>query len=978
MSDVDGLIKVAVRVRPFNKREKARDSKCIIQMKGKITTVVNPEDKDDFKSYTYDHSYWSFDGGKEDANGYLAPQNDKYADQQMVYDDMGASVLKNAWAGYNATLFAYGQTGSGKSWSVIGYGANKGIVPMLCEDLFRGIKEKESEGNTFEVRFSMLEIYNEDVHDLLNPKKGKGGLKVRQHPKKGFYAENLKSALVTSYQEIQDKMEEGTLNRTIASTNMNATSSRAHTIVGINFVQKYKNDAGQETAKQAVINLVDLAGSERVESTGATGKRLKEGAGINQSLSMLGNCISALAKQSQGESARVPYRDSTLTKLLMNALGGNSKTVMIAAISPADINYDETTSTLRYADRAKQIKTKATVNEDPTDKLLRELKAENERLKNAVSTGKVDTDFIDADGDGVDDRDAAKIKKKWEEEMKARMMENEKEMLEMKKSYEEKLANSKQDFTVDPKFKKIEEDKKTKPHMINLNMDPQLSGRIVHILMAGNNTIGNRKGEESKITMVGPGMQETHATISVLKTGKVNLKPYNTDCRILVNGSAIQGETTLCHNDRLVFGSTQIWVFQNPKEKEASKTVFPEITFDYAQEEIASKNGLDMGKGGGDLSLLQEDLLEVMPAVEEANSISEELDKRVKFEIMLVAPQMLGKTLGKPEIHVKMKNLENGTEFVWPKEKFLNRLYMMKEMYNNYEEEDEWDVSEEDDPFQESLDTEVHIGTVQVVLQPLAYNVELKEQLEITNYKASEVGLMNVEIVPCDATGREFTEADDMFVDTPDELLGKDIHFKFRIINCRGLPNRYADMYCSYEMYLDQDETATMKISDTSNPDFNHEKMYSFTPATKQLQKGNCAVHVRGKQQLKIKSVMRKPVCTATEINRSNRNVEVAINIVIHSCNSGTIVVNLREVSFIFYILYMGRLGDQMQQHVDGVRKLIKEAENISKTRVSTSMLKDIMNAPSPDQADMIIRRLADEPDNDFASNKESSVCILL
>ncbi|CAL4258338.1 unnamed protein product, partial [Meganyctiphanes norvegica] len=115
---------VAVRVRPFNKREKARDSKCIIQMKGKITTVVNPEDKDDFKSYTYDHSYWSFDGGKEDANGYLAPQNDKYADQQMVYDDMGASVLKNAWAGYNATLFAYGQTGSGKSWSVIGYGAN--------------------------------------------------------------------------------------------------------------------------------------------------------------------------------------------------------------------------------------------------------------------------------------------------------------------------------------------------------------------------------------------------------------------------------------------------------------------------------------------------------------------------------------------------------------------------------------------------------------------------------------------------------------------------------------------------------------------------------------------------------------------------------------------------------------------------------------------------------------------------------------
>ncbi|XP_045105759.1 kinesin-like protein KIF28P [Portunus trituberculatus] len=261
-------VKVAVWVRPMNKRELGRKAKCVVSMKGNITTVTNPDDSADVKSFTYDYSYWSFDGCKEEPNGYFAKQspNSKYADQNTVYNDLGGGVLANAWAGYNSTLFAYGQTGSGKSWSLIGYGSNKGIVPLFCNDLFNGITQNTEE-KEFEVRFSMLEIYNEVVHDLLNPTKSKKGLKVRQHPKKGFYAEGLKLALVTNYNEIEQKMNEGTVNRTIASTNMNATSSRAHTIVGITVIQKFKNNAGQETAKQAVVNLVDLAGSPKMEVT---------------------------------------------------------------------------------------------------------------------------------------------------------------------------------------------------------------------------------------------------------------------------------------------------------------------------------------------------------------------------------------------------------------------------------------------------------------------------------------------------------------------------------------------------------------------------------------------------------------------------------------------------------------------------------------------------------------------------------------
>ncbi|XP_069953210.1 kinesin-like protein KIF28 [Cherax quadricarinatus] len=956
-------------------------------MQGKVTTLTHPENPSDVKSFTYDYSYWSFDGAKEDAKGYLAKDSPKsrFSDQQTVYDDLGKGVLRNAWNGYNATLFAYGQTGSGKSWSVIGYGANKGIVPLLCNDLFNGITENK-ENKEFEVRFSMLEIYNEVVYDLLNPTKNKKGLKVREHPKKGFYAENLKLALVTNFKEIEQRMEEGTVNRTIASTNMNATSSRAHTIVGITFIQKFKNDAGQETAKQSVINLVDLAGSERVESTGATGSRLKEGAGINLSLSSLGNCIHALAEKSNGRQAKVPYRDSMLTRLLMNALGGNSKTIMIAAISPADINYDETLSTLRFADRAKQIKTKAVVNEDPTEKLLRELRDENERLRKLMQKGKVDVNIIDADGDGIDDRDAEALKKKWEEEMKARMMQNDQEIANMKKSYEEKLKQAKKDFA-DPSIAKKEQDKQTKPHIYNLNVDPMLSGRVVHILNPGVSTVGNRKGEESTITMISPNIQEQHAVITVAKDGKVSIKPFNTDCRVLVNGSAIQGETTLCHNDRLLFGATQMWVFQNPMESKKAKINYNEITYAFAQEEIAAKNGLAVSSNGdADMSKIQEDLLEVMPAVEEANSISEELDKAVKFEILMVAPQVLGKEQGKTEVHVKMKNLANGTEFVWTKEKFLSRLYMMKEMYQKYEDEDEWEKPEEEDPFQESLDTEIHIGTVQVNLQPLAYSVELKEQLEITNYKGADVGMMNLELHPCDVKGKEYTEADDKFVDSPSDLVGTAFNFKLKITSCKGLPNKYSDMYCCYKFYLDKEETKTKLISETSNPEFAHSKIYTFSPATQQLvdylQNGILTIKVMGKQKVRRSAAQRNQGLTTKDMLKTDRHVFSRTANLMNGFQMNGRVVDPQKQSIIVELLLMKKTQARLQQKVDSIRKLVKEAENISRVRVSTSLLKEVLNANTPEQADLSIRKLAADSDRDGiksgSGGSGSSVCVLL
>ncbi|NXS99154.1 KIF1B protein, partial [Jacana jacana] len=378
-------VKVAVRVRPFNSREMSRESKCIIQMSGSTTTILNPKQpKETPKSFSFDYSYWS----------HTTPADINYASQKQVYQDIGEEMLQHAFEGYNVCIFAYGQTGAGKSYTMMGKQEKdqQGIIPQLCEDLFSRINETTNDNMSYSVEVSYMEIYCERVRDLLNPK-NKGNLRVREHPLMGPYVEDLSKLAVTSYNDIQDLMDSGNKARTVAATNMNETSSRSHAVFNIIFTQK-RHDAETDitTEKVSKISLVDLAGSERADSTGAKGTRLKEGANINKSLTTLGKVISALAEMDSGPNKNkkkkktdfIPYRDSVLTWLLRENLGGNSRTAMVAALSPADINYDETLSTLRYADRAKQIRCNAVINEDPNNKLIRELKDEVARLRDLL------------------------------------------------------------------------------------------------------------------------------------------------------------------------------------------------------------------------------------------------------------------------------------------------------------------------------------------------------------------------------------------------------------------------------------------------------------------------------------------------------------------------------------------------------------------------------------------------------------------
>ncbi|KAH8664068.1 kinesin motor domain-containing protein [Xylariales sp. PMI_506] len=374
--DSGGNVRVVVRVRAFLPRELERGAECLISMDpiSQLTTLHVPNDTDpanakarqrkiiEEKSFTFDNSFWSHD--VEDRH---------YADQEDVYNCLGEEFLDHNFEGYHTCIFAYGQTGSGKSYTMMGTPERPGLIPRTCEDLFQRIEaaQNETPNISYHVRASYFEVYNEHVRDLLVPvvpHQAPYYLKIRESPTEGPYVKDLTEVPVRNIGEILRYMKIGDASRTTASTKMNDTSSRSHAVFTIMLKQIHHDmETDETTERSSRIRLVDLAGSERAKSTEATGARLREGSNINKSLTTLGRVIAALADPKHRSGGKrnkdiVPYRDSILTWLLKDSLGGNSKTAMIACIAPSD--YEETLSTLRYADQAKRIRTRAVVNQD--------------------------------------------------------------------------------------------------------------------------------------------------------------------------------------------------------------------------------------------------------------------------------------------------------------------------------------------------------------------------------------------------------------------------------------------------------------------------------------------------------------------------------------------------------------------------------------------------------------------------------------
>ncbi|XP_017311279.2 kinesin-like protein KIF13B [Ictalurus punctatus] len=543
-------VTVAVRVRPLNRRERDLKTKCVVEMEGNQTVLLpagsnlgKGDSRSQPKVFAYDYCFWSMD----------ETQADKFAGQNSVFQCLGENLLDNAFQGYNACIFAYGQTGSGKSYTMMGSDEQPGLIPRLCSSLFERVVHEQREGESFTVEVSYMEIYNERVRDLLDPKGTSQVLRVREHKVLGPYVDGLSRLAVTGYKDIESLMLDGNKSRTVAATNMNEESSRSHAVFNVILTHTMRDlQTEMSGEKVSKLSLVDLAGSERAAKSGASGERLKEGGNINKSLTTLSLVISALADQGAGKCRNkfVPYRDSVLTWLLKDSLGGNSRTTMIATVSPAADNYDETLSTLRYADRAKSIINHAVINEDPNARITRQLREEVEKLREQLT----------------------KAESMKAHELKERLEESEMLIRERTITWEEKLRKTEE--IAQERQRQLESlgislqcsgirMVENKSYLVNLNADPALNELLVYYLK-DHTLIGSADSQD--IQLCGMAIQPEHCVIDITPDSGVIITPKR-NARTYVNGSPISAPAQLHHGDRILWGNNHFFRISLPKPR---------------------------------------------------------------------------------------------------------------------------------------------------------------------------------------------------------------------------------------------------------------------------------------------------------------------------------------------------------------------------------------------------------------------------
>ncbi|XP_041745611.1 kinesin-like protein KIF14 isoform X2 [Coregonus clupeaformis] len=554
----NSAVTVAVRVRPFNTREKTEKASQVVFMDNQETVVHHPDTKQRH-SFTYDFSFCSVD--KSDPG---------FASQQTVYEKLAKPLLERAFEGFNTCLFAYGQTGSGKSYTMMGFGEEAGVTPRFCEELFSRLSAVENQEVTCHLGMSYFEVYNEKIHDLLVVRDEQNHkrlpLRVREHPVDGPYVAELSTNVVSSYEDIQGWLELGNKQRATAATGMNDKSSRSHSVFTLVMTQtKTEFVEGEEHHHRITsrINLVDLAGSERCSSTQTSGDRLRECASINKSLLSLGKVISALSEQARTRrKVFTPYREAVLTWLLKESLGGNSKTAMIATLSPAGSNVEESLSTLRYAKQARMIINVAKVNEDTNARLIRELKAEVEKLRATQTSSQ-----------GIKPEKMLLFQQEIVA-LKSQLTQQERQMAEAHRAWREKLEQAEK--------RKHEETKELQragvtfavdnrlPNLVNLNEDPQLSEMLLYMIKEGQTKVGQHKSESAHdIQLSGALIADRHCVVSNVN-GEVSVTPME-NAKTFVNGNLVSDTTVLHHGDRVILGGDHYFRFNHPAEVQSGK-----------------------------------------------------------------------------------------------------------------------------------------------------------------------------------------------------------------------------------------------------------------------------------------------------------------------------------------------------------------------------------------------------------------------
>ncbi|RXN32237.1 kinesin KIF13B [Labeo rohita] len=821
-------VKVAVRVRPMNRRERDLKTKCVVDMEGN-QTILHPasgnlgkgDSRNKPKVFAYDYCFWSMDEAEAA----------KFAGQDVVFQCLGESLLDSAFQGYNACIFAYGQTGSGKSYTMMGAAEQPGLIPRLCSSLFERTVKEQREGESFTVEVSYMEIYNEKVRDLLDPKGSRQALRVREHKVFGPYVDGLSRLAVASYKDIESLMSEGNKSRTVAATNMNEESSRSH----------------------AVFNII-LTHTLRDLRTG-------------------------------------------------DSLGGNSRTAMVATVSPAADNYDETLSTLRYADRAKSIVNHAVVNEDPNARIIRELREEVEKLRSQLT-------------------EAESMKAP---ELKDRLEESEKLIQEMTVSWEEKLRKTEEiaqerqkqleslGISLQSSGIRVIDDK---CFLVNLNADPALNELLVYYLKE-HTRVGSADSQD--IQLCGLAIQPEHCLIEIkLETG-VTLTPKR-NARTCVNGAVVSTPVQLHHGDRILWGNNHFFRISvsnmyrvGVEDEEGSTTkagLNPEhldvdvdrlsqassdnsFSFESAQTEVMMKalgnndplqsvlhslerrheeekrSALErqrqmyeqelqqlrkrlstelqtpgshpqLHRSSEQLSVsmlssqsrlrqwseerevlmnrsllkLKDQIVKANGLVQEAGFIAEELNKKTDYKVTLQIPaanlnanRKRDTVLSEPAVEVRRKG--KGKQ-IWSMEKMENRLVDMRELYQEWKDYDEDNPAmrsyfKRADPFFDEQENHSLIGVANVFLSCLLYDVKLQYAVPIINQKGEMAGRLHVEVQRLSGELDE-RETGGSEISPDGETQERKLTCMIKVLQATGLPLHLSNfVFCQYHFWEQQE-----------------------------------------------------------------------------------------------------------------------------------------------------------------------------
>ena len=819
-----------MRVRPLNEREKALKTEDIVTVQNQQLVLTNPSQPDDERQYAFNHCF-------DSRNRY----GDEYASQEDVFAAIGSPLVDQVWKGFNTCILAYGQTGSGKSYSMTGSSkdpAQRGLIPRIMGDIFERIERDVGDENTlYSVQVSFLEIYMERIRDLLSyqesseevldgreaKRQGEESLKIRESPTLGVFVEGLSRVRVFSYGDVEALMEAGNRVRTTAATKMNASSSRSHAVFTVSFTKTVK-DMESLSAKDSssAIHLVDLAGSERQKKTKARGQALKEGAMINQSLSSLGEVISKLADRAVAAAkfaarfpdrtykpkGMIPYRNSKLTRVLQQSLGGNSKTVMLAAISPSSDNHTETLSTLRYASRASKIRNVPVVNESPNEALIRALREEVRRLKDelkaALGSELAPSGGNDEGGAAAVSEEAKKAKsellelrkqldrqRQTIEELNMTVEERAAHVAALKAEQESRLAES-------GLFRRPRHSRTSVNHLVNLNEDELMTEQLAYFIPRGEALrVGPFRSSSCELQLGGALIQDPHAVLVTKAEADTTILTPQPGADVYVNGSLVAGRdpVVLHHGDIVVFGANHAFRFVSPKtigktpvgggSSNGGEDGAPH-DYVYALRQMAAQN-VNLSRhfakdddGERERLVLENILMRAHPQILEANAMAVALHKPVRFELVVARDVSQSHASRDAVARIRVHHVDEDRESLWSYGKFVDRVAAMSTLYEHFasgaavayrgEESDDLNRTNESavismlgtvvdsgdvvvDPFFDPPDDEL-IGVAHVFLDCVLDGLEIHlDATPVLNDEGVVVGTLAVTITPFSAQG---------------------------------------------------------------------------------------------------------------------------------------------------------------------------------------------------------------------------------